>query len=168
MIRAVRPWFPLLAGSVFYAFALVWAAGELPEDRVPLHFDPTGVPTAFGSRAWFLTVGTLFGLLVAGIGAGLYRLVATGSLARVSVPHRDYWTAPQRIGRLRHMLAEDMGRTFGATLFLLTVVPVTAVYATRTDPPRLPVGAVWVVLALLVAGIVGYCVYLARYRYRPA
>ncbi len=42
MIRAVRPWFPLLAGSVFYAFALVWAAGELPEERVPLHFDPTG------------------------------------------------------------------------------------------------------------------------------
>lgn len=168
MIRAVRPWFPLLAGSVFYAFALVWAAGELPEDGVPLHFDPAGVPTAFGTRAGFLALGTLFGLLVAGIGAGLYRLVTTGSLAWVSVPHRDYWTAPQRVGRLRHMLAEDMGRTFGGTLLLLTAVPVAAVYATRSEPARLPVGPVWVVLVLLVVGIVGYCVYLGRYRYRPA
>ncbi|WP_224389285.1 hypothetical protein [Pseudonocardia sp. ICBG1293] len=164
----MRPWFPLLAGSVFYAFALVWAAGELPDDGVPLHFDPTGAPTAFGSRTRFLTLGTLFGLLVAGIGAGLHRLVTTGSLTRISVPHREYWTAPQRVGRLRHMLAEDMGRIFGGTLLLLTAVPVTAVYATRVQPPRLPVGPVWVVLALLVAGIVGYCVYLARYRYRPA
>ncbi|WP_145981438.1 DUF1648 domain-containing protein [Pseudonocardia sp. HH130629-09] len=163
----MRPWFPLLAGAVFYAFSLVWAAGELPADGVPLHFDPAGVPTAFGSRAGFLTLAALFGLLVAGTGSGLHRLVTTGPLTRVSVPHREHWMRPQRVGRLRRMLAEDMGRIFGATLLLLTAVPVATVYATRAQPPRLPVGPVWVVLTLLVAGIVGYCVYLTRHRYRP-
>ncbi|GAA1397173.1 hypothetical protein GCM10009613_49440 [Pseudonocardia kongjuensis] len=163
----MRPWFPLLAGSVFYAAALLWAATELPPDGVPLHFDAGGTPTWFGTRTQFLGFGALFGLFMIGTGAGLYALVARGPLGAVSVPHKEYWMHPRRAGRLRRMLAEDMGRLFGAVVAFLALVPVAAVHATRVDPPRLPVGPVWVAVTVLVLGIVAWCVWQTRYRYRP-
>lgn len=164
----MRPWFPLLAGAALYAAALLWAAAELPPDGVPLHFDASGTPTRFGARAEFLGLGALFGAIMFLVGAGVYLLVTRGPLTVVNVPHKDYWMHPDRVPRLRRMLAHDMGWTFGAMLAFLAVVPLSTVYATREQPPQLPVGPVWSVVGVLVVGIVGWCVWLTRYRYRPA
>ncbi|MEV1293220.1 hypothetical protein [Pseudonocardia sp. NPDC049635] len=164
----MRPWFPLLVGSVFYLAALLWAATELPPDGVPLHFDAAGAPTRFGTRAEFLGFGTVVGLVMIGTGVGVYALVMRAPLNAISVPHKEYWTHPSRSARLRRMLAEDMGRLFGVIVAFLALVPVATVYATRADPVRLPAGATWLAVAVLVVGLVVWCVWQTRHRYRPA
>lgn len=164
----MRPWVPLLAGSACYVAALLWAALELPPEGVPMHVDAAGTPTRLGTRADFLALGALVGTLLVLVGAGTCLLATRGPLTALNVPHKQYWTHPQRVARLRSMLAHDMGWTFGVLLAFLAVVPVSAVYATRVQPPRLPAGPVWTVVGLLVAGLVVWCAWLARYRYRPS
>lgn len=163
----MRPWFPLLAGALCYAAALLWAAAELPPDGVPMHFDPAGTPTWFGTRTQFLGLGALFGTIMAVVGTGTYLLVTRGSLATINVPHKEYWTHPERVAQLRRMLGHDMGWTFGVVLLFLSVIPLSTVHALREEPTRLPVGPVWLVVGVLVLGIIGWCVWLGRYRYRP-
>ena len=164
----MRPWLPLLAGSALYAAALLWSAAELPPAGVPVHFDASGTPTRFGTRGEFLAFGTLFGALLAAVGLGTYLLVTRGPLTMVNIPHKEYWTHPERVTRLRRMLGQDMSVTFGVVLAFLAFVPVGTVHATTAQPPRLPVGPMWIVVGLLVAGLALWCVWLARYRYRPS
>ncbi|SFM97260.1 hypothetical protein SAMN05216207_1005225 [Pseudonocardia ammonioxydans] len=164
----MRSWFPLFAGALCYAAALLWAAGELPPDGVPLHFDAGGTPTSFGTRSRFLGLGALFGVIMAVVGTGTCLLAARGPLGVLNIPHKEYWTRPEHVPRLRRMLAHDMAWTFGVVLAFLSVVPLATVHAVQQQPVRLPVGPVWLTVGVLVVGLVAWCVWLARYRYRPS
>lgn len=157
----------MLVGTGCYLASLAWAGIELPPDRVPMHFDASGSPTWFGTRTQFLGAGAVFGGIMIALGVGCHLLVTRGSLGTVNVPHKEYWVHPDRIARLRRMLATDMGWTFGVTLLFLSVVPLSAVHALTRRPPELPAGPVWVVVTVSVVGTAGWCVWLARYRYRP-
>lgn len=163
----MRPWPLLLTGGLIYAAAVVWAATSLPSDSIPLHFDAAGAPDRFASRGEALATFIGIGLVMFGIGAGGIWFAHRSSLTFVNIPHKDYWTAPERRARLRQMLALDIALLMAATLALLGLIPLATVRALRSDPVGLPPVVLWSVLGLFLAAVAAWSIWLVKYRYRP-
>jgi hypothetical protein len=162
----MRAWTALVIAGLLYTAAVVWAAANLPDAGVPLHFGADGRADRFGSRAQALWA---FGLL----GAGLLALFAVMVLvarrvspAVLNVPHKAYWIAPERQPRLRRMLAADAAGLGSATILLLAALVVLTTLAARADPARLP-EAFPIVLGAYLTGVVAWAVWSRTRRYRP-
>ena len=83
-----------------------------------------------------------------------------------NVPHREYWSAPERQPRFRRMIGWDLAVLLGGTLALLGLLPVGTVLAVRSDPVRLP-GILLLPLLAYLVGVAVWVVVAVRHRYRP-
>jgi hypothetical protein len=144
---------------------VVQSTGELP-DRVASHFDFQGRPNDFmgrtGYRLFMAGFGCLFPWLMPGIALFLRR-----SQAKLNLPNRDYWLAPERRDEtyayfFRHSLwFAALSLAFVAGLHQLVVE------ANAVQPPRLSNTGVGSVVWLFLAGVVAWSISLVVHFSRP-
>lgn len=148
--------------------AFVWlTAASLPA-TVASHF------AAAGNANGFMSHGQYLGLTLAFV-VGLPALLVVGSHfaigapgARINLPNRDYWLAPERRDETVAFLRAAMAR-FGTVLVVfLCYVHWLVVRANAVQPPRLSAGGI-------IGGLVAFVVFallwtrwlLRRFRNRP-
>ncbi|MCV2489616.1 DUF1648 domain-containing protein [Geodermatophilus sp. YIM 151500] len=162
--RAGRAWAAFGGAAVVLLVVLVVLGTVLPE-RVPMHFGASREADEFGDRATFLALAAGAGALLAALFGGAAALVERVPLTVVTVPHPDYWKAPERAPELRRRLRTDLLVIGALTLLLLAVVFAFSGEAAVRGGPL----SAWVpvVLGGYVAVVLAYCVHLATRRYRP-
>ncbi len=131
--------------------AVQFAAWRMHPGRVPVHFGPGGRADGWGDSATHAlgqaVLLTLYLLLFLGLPAGLKRLPAKW----ISLPHRDYWLAPERREETRGRLAGLLHR-FGIVFFLFFLGLAGLVLQARArTPPQLDLSRSLWLLVLLVA-----------------
>jgi hypothetical protein len=119
------------------AIVFITRTGTALPAIVASHFDAAGNPTAYMLRTSYSRF-----ILLAGVGVPV-ALVAllTWVYSRASdmkLPNRDYWLAPERIGRTRDILVAH-GIWFGSLLIsMVCYVHWLEVAANRQQPAHLP------------------------------
>jgi hypothetical protein len=158
--------FPVvLAGAA----AFVWLTGLAMPDVVASHFDADGLPDGHMPRTAYLVVMTVVGIGVPALAAWLATRMLARPDARINLPHRDYWLAPER-------RAETVAHLRGGILRIVALVAVFLCYlhfvVVRTNlvqPVRLPTGLFVGGLFVFLAVILAYTMNLVRrYRRLPA
>lgn len=151
----------LLLGMLYFTFLglLVWSSGRLPE-RVASHFNQAGDPDAWmnrGSHLKFMIVfGTAFPMSILLI-CYLLRFLPPDL---INIPHRDYWMAPaRRRETLQHLLAHSLWFSCLGVIFM-TGVHFLVWHANARQPPRLSVGWMLAVTAVLIIGLLWWIVAL--------
>ena len=156
------PGFLLVVAGVA-AFVAI-SSGSLPA-TVASHFDAAGRANAFMSRASYTRV-----MLALAVGIPLSVGMLPGLLmrlpgARINLPNREYWLAPDR----RDATIGDLSRRMRASGILASVflgyVHCLVVLANRRTPPELPLVPLIAGLGVFVALLGLWCVGLFR-RYR--
>jgi hypothetical protein len=163
----MRAWVVLATSGVFYALVVTWAATQLPSDGVPLQFGTSGRINRVGTRGEALTPSIVLAVVMLGLGVGLVLLARYGPLRALNIPNKSYWLAADRAPEVRRMLADDMALTIGGTLVFLALIPVWAVLGARGGDDALPDVVVVVPIGAFIVGLLAWCVWLGRYRYRP-
>lgn len=163
----MRTWVPLAVASLVYVLALMWSAGQLPADGVPLHFGVGGVADRFGGRTEAVAGLSVIGVLLLVTAIGVQALVRFTPLNSINVPHKEYWATPERESRMRRMLAEDCSYLLAVVLALMAFVPLSTVYAVRQDPPSIPAAAFWGGLVLMMVIVGARVLHMQRSRYAP-
>jgi uncharacterized membrane protein len=128
------------------AVQLAWAYWRLPP-LVASHFDGTGHPNGWMPREVFVAfqAGMLAIMLLSFV--GLPRWLARLPARWYSLPHRDYWLAPERREQtLAHIQRQMMW--FACAIFA-TILAVTqlVVHVNLTPDPTLPITLLWTLLA---------------------
>jgi hypothetical protein len=65
-------------------------------DRVASHFAASGIPNGWMTKSQFLMVYAVLILVAAAIEFWVPRSIANKSDARLNLPNKDYWLAPER------------------------------------------------------------------------
>lgn len=162
----MRAWLVVAASGAVYALSVLWSATQLPASGVPLHFGADGSADRFGSRAEALMSSIVVGALMLAITVAVVLVSRHGPLDLINVPHKNYWTAPERIQAFRRMLAWDIARFMSLTITLLSIIPIGMVFALRADPVGFSVVTIWLLLGPYLLGVALWAIWLARYRYR--
>lgn len=154
----------LVAGAT----AFVWLTSLSLPDAVASHFAADGSANGSMSRAAYVGVmlAVVIGLptlltLVSHVGLG-----APG--ARINLPNRDYWLAPERRAETVSYLRLQLARFSSALLVFLCYVHWLVVRANAIRPPRLSSSWMNTALAgLAVFAIVWTGLIVRRFRTRP-
>ena len=157
-----------LALLVACGAAFVWLTASSLPSVVASHFGVAGDANGFMPRGLYLrfTLGFVVGLpALLTIGSHL----AIGSpRARINLPNRDYWLAPERRAETVSHLRAQLARFSAVLLAFLCYVHWLVVRANGIRPPRL--SPPWI-----NAGLVGFALFaivwtrmlLRRFRSRP-
>jgi hypothetical protein len=157
--------FALLAAL---AAAFIWLTSRSLPGVVASHFEADGYANGFTSRGAY--VGMML-VLDAGLPALLVTLThfALGSpKARINLPNRDYWLAPERRDETVAFLRAHAARFAGVLMAFLCYVHWLVVRANEAQPARL--SSSWVnagVAAFLVFAVIWTRMLLRRFRRRP-
>jgi hypothetical protein len=150
------------------AAAFVGMSGRLLPVVVASHFDAAGVANGFMPRAFYVRFMLVFVVALPAALVLLPSLAFGHPKARINLPHRKYWLAPERraesIGFLRRHAAR-----FGSLLVVfLCYVHGLVLRANANVPPNLE--AAWFVgglVFLLLAMIVWTAALMRRFRKLP-
>jgi uncharacterized membrane protein len=155
----------LVAGAA----AFVWLTSLSLPDAVASHFGAGGYANGFMPRGPY--VGLMLAVVV-GVPALLtivtyFRL--DGPRARINLPNRDYWLAPERRAETVSYLRGQL-TWFGAVLVVfLCYVHWLVVRANSVRPPRLSTTGISVALAAFAMFVVLWTrLLLRRFRIRPS
>jgi uncharacterized membrane protein len=141
--------------GLFFAIvfaAIVQGAYDFPllPDRMASHFAASGMPNGWMTKSQFFAVYalTLLPALVVEFWVG--RSVAKTPDARINLPNKEYWLAPER-SATTFAYFENFFAWYGCALLLLVVfVMGLAMRANLTPPPRLPTGPTIAALVVFV------------------
>jgi uncharacterized membrane protein len=152
----------LLAGAAAFVYQ---TGGTLP-DLVATHFGPSGAANGSLSRALYLRFMVIFVVLLPlGLNLLVVRVLRLPS-ARINIPHRDYWLAPERRADTERRLLRHM-QFFGVMLAaFLCHVHWRVVLANRLTPPMLDNTKFSYGLAIFMVTLVTWIVLLRR-AFRP-
>lgn len=154
------------AASVVLLGAVIAVSAAVLPDRVPVHFGPGLDADRYGSRSELLLGVGAAGLLVALVFAGSVWLIQRLPVTAMNVPHAAYWKAPENQSELRRRFGTDMLVMGAATMVLLAGELALATRAAVTGADRLSPWSV-AILALYLGFVAGWCLWLARWRFRP-
>jgi hypothetical protein len=153
---------------VIGACAFVWLTSLGLPAVVASHFGATGVANGFMPRAFYIRFMLAFaiGMPVLIVVLSRWRFDSPG--ARLNLPNRDYWLAPERRHQTVSFLRQHMLR-FGATLLVfLCYVHWLVVRANEAQPAHIPVAWLWGgVAAFVVATLIWLKSLLGRFRNLP-
>jgi hypothetical protein len=163
MIRALGL---LLVSAAVFAATVIWAAARLPLDGVAVHVDAHGVVNGYESRAHAVVLFATIGAVLAGLGVVTVAAVRWLPVRLINVPHKDYWSEPQRLPSFRRMLVWDVAVLFSLPLLGLSYVPVEVTLLTL-DPAGH--NQIWlpVVVGVMMVGLFAYIAWMVIGRYRP-
>ena len=131
-----------LPTSVFFALGLLAAvqyayyAPRLPE-IVGSHFRGDGMPTAWQTKAVFLTTEVLIVVLAAVLGFGVPRIIAAMPVSLINLPNKNFWLAPDRREESMSYLQMHMAWFACALLAFLLYVMQLVFRANLQHPPHL-------------------------------
>ena len=124
----------------------VFSYPQLP-DRLASHFAASGAPNGWMTKeAFFLVYAVLIGLAAI---MEFYpaRSIARSSTARMNLPNKEYWLAPERraatFGYFKQYFA-----WYGCAVLLTEVIAIgLAIQANLNPPPRMPLGPMMALIA---------------------
>jgi serine/threonine-protein kinase len=138
----------------------------LPE-RLASHFDGSGRPNGWSSKAvFFAIVFSMIGLVALSflyLPAVQFRI----SFNFWSLPHKDYWLAPERREKTLRRIQDQMLWFGVATLVLLIITTQFVIDANLKPQPRLPSAFLWIFLAYLAYTFVWTVGFIRRFARVP-
>ena len=145
---------------------LVAGTLDLLPETVATHFDGTGRPNGWSSRAGYA-------VFLAAIGAGLPLVVVAvvATLARrapqwINLPHREIWLAEPRRSEALARAREQMWWLACVLALSALVVHLAVIGANMRQPAHLPLPAALGTIGFPLAGMVAWAVSWQR-RFRP-
>src|ERR1700756_562767 len=156
----------IAACAAIYTVAAWWAAARLPETGVAMHVNGAGEVDRYGTRASAINFFIGLGALVVVLAIGSVCLSRFGPLKRLNIPHKEYWTQPQRGPVVRQMIMWDMAVIFGITLLGLSSVPIN-IALMSSNPAGVSMLTLLVPIGAMLIAMVGYLIWMVTRRYRP-
>jgi uncharacterized membrane protein len=153
--RSLRTFFTILAGALVFIY---YTSKSMPE-VVASHFNSAGVPTGFLSREVYLLVLLVVVLLAPIALVFVPRLALRSPDARINVPHRDYWLAPERRQQTIDIISQQSTRFAQMLVAFLCYAHWLVVHANSSTPPSL--SSDW-----LLAGLVVFMGLTVRWAFR--
>lgn len=160
----------------FYAFTLLGVillvdlALTVPSlaDPVATHFDGAGRPNGWMTRTGYGIFMAAFGIGLPLLISGLIPVISRWFPARINIPNRTYWLAPERRADTLLFLGWHLG--WLATLMVLFVLAIhhLILMANASRPPVLPHAPFLFMLGCFLAGMAVWTVLLWRRFRKPS
>jgi len=132
-----------LPRSIFVGIILAAAAQsvfsfpQLPE-RMASHFGAAGAPNGWMTKEAFFGVYVLMIAVAAFVEFFPARSIARSSAARINLPHKEYWLAPERRAATNAYFVKFFA-WYGCAVLLTEVLAMgLAIQANFNPPPRMP------------------------------
>jgi uncharacterized membrane protein len=142
--RSLKTFFALLAGALIF----IYYTSRLMPTMVASHFNAAGMPTGFMPRDTYLVVIIIVILLPPILLVMMPRIALRNPRARINVPHREYWLAPERRAQTIAMISQSATRFAGMLVVFLCYAHWLVVHANATSPPTLSSG--WLLGGLVI------------------
>lgn len=154
---------PILCGAAF-----VWVTAASLPPTVASHFGASGIATGSMPRSMYVrfTLGFVVGLPL--LLAVISRFALAGPNARINLPNRDYWLAPERRDQTISYLRTHLARFSVVLVVFLCYVHWLVVRANEAQPARLSNHAMFGGLMVFsLFALVWTRLLLRRFRLRP-
>jgi uncharacterized membrane protein len=139
----------LLALIVCAVLFIWWTGRELP-DVVASHFNGAGEANGHMSRGPYLTIMLLITALVPLLMVVIPSRALRAADARINVPNRSYWLAPERRAETIRFLSRQMATCAALVIVFLCYVQWLVVKANAHTPPAMNQSAFMVGLAVFL------------------
>ncbi|MBM3358888.1 MAG: DUF1648 domain-containing protein [Betaproteobacteria bacterium] len=157
--------FALLAAVLI---ADITATFEALPEPVATHFDGAGRPDDWMSRRGYAMFIFAFGIGLPLAIVGLMRFVAWRFPARLNIPNRRYWLAPERRESTLRFLVSHMWRLACLMVLFAFAIHRLLVAANLARPVELPLVPFLVLLGLFLGGLAAWIAVLVnRFRKMP-
>jgi len=159
------PRFPRLLHAFLIVVCLLMMAYYYPQmpQRMASHFAADGRANGWQSRQAFFVVMLLVTSTSAIVGFLAPRQIAARSNARINLPHRDYWLAPERREETMLFISATMAWFACGILLVLISGTFLALQANLAPDHRFNSEAMLVVLGGFLLGLLGLVVRLVRH-----
>jgi serine/threonine-protein kinase len=127
------------------------------------HFAADGRVNGWQSREEFFVLMLLVSASSALVCFLAPRQIAARANARINLPNRDYWLAPERREATMRFISATMAWFGCGTLFVLISGSLLAIQANLTSDHRFNSGAMIIVLVAFLTGLLGLLVRLVRH-----
>jgi hypothetical protein len=159
--NSISAFLALLVAALVFVY---YTGGSMPK-VVASHFSAAGAATGFLPRALYLRITLGLVLLPPILLVYLPRRTFRNPKARINLPNRDYWLAPERRAQTVELLAQQCTRFGEMLLAFVCYGHYLVVRANELKPPRL--SSVWFLAGVVV--FLGFTVLwtarlLARFR----
>jgi len=159
------PRFPRLLYMFLFLAGLLMMAYYYPQmpERMASHFAADGRANGWQSREAFFALMLMVTSTSAIVGFLAPRQIAARSNARINLPHRDYWLAPERREETMRIISATMAWFACGILFVLISGTFLALQANLAPDRRFHSEAMLVVLVGFLLGLLSILVRLVRH-----
>lgn len=159
------PRLPRFLYACLFAACLLMMAYYYPQmpQRMASHFAADGSVNGWQSRDAFFVLMFLVASTSAIVGFLAPRQIAAKATARINLPHRDYWLAPERRLQTVRYISAMMAWFACGILFVLISGTFLALRANLAPDHRFNAGAMLAVLGVFLAGLFGMLVGFVRH-----
>jgi hypothetical protein len=134
------------------AAAFVWLTALSLPDVVASHFGPSGDANGTMPRGAYIRFMLTFMVGLPAVLVGVTHVAMGRPGARINLPNRDYWLAPERRDQTVSYLRTQMVRFSSVLIVFLCYAHWLVVRANRVQPPHLSNPA-------MISGLVAFVVY---------
>jgi len=155
-------WAAILAGG----YAVLYVTSDSLPARVASHFGFGGLANGYMPRDAYLLLMYLMTLALPLAIIVVYLALPRISPRLVRIPAREYWLAQERRAATHASIATSGFVIASMVAGFMIAVHLLVVEANQRVPPRLDTSTMWMLIAILVAGALGWQ-FLLRRRFRP-
>ena len=159
----------VIARGIFFAISLMAIAQcihdfPLLPDRMASHFGASGAPNGWMSKPQFFIVFAIVFLPALFVEFWLHRKIAKSQGARINLPNKEYWMAPERRAET-FAYFESFFAWYGCAFLFVMVSAMSLAMRANFDPsPRLATGPIVSVLAgFLLYNVLAIAAMLRRF-----
>jgi hypothetical protein len=116
-------------------------------DVVASHFNGRGVPNGWQTKPAFFGLFAAVSILIAMIGFGIPRIIASVPPRLINLPNKQYWLAPEHLAETMAFLNAYFA-WFGCAVFLIMILTFDYAIQSNLHPDHRPdVSRMWYILA---------------------
>lgn len=153
---------PALLGLIVCAAAFTWLINHRLPDPLASHFDADGEPDGFMPRALYIAIMMAVTVIVPLFIATLTRFALSRAGARINLPNRDYWLAPERRAETIGFLTRQATQFAALLVLFMCWAQWLAARANSTTPQSLDSGLFFAGLGVFMACVILGIVRLMR------